>query len=119
AHQRRCASRRFGEGAVPTSLCYRGSTMQKRAGRTAKVSISIDREDLKALKQRAKRLHGGNVSAVIAELAADARLLEGMSDLVEWLGGPSLTNEDRERIDAELRGDARPTRKQSKPKRVA
>ena len=72
--------------------------MRKRAGVTEKISVSLDRDDLKALKKRAKRLYGGNVSAVIAELAGDARLLEGMHDLVGWLGGPSLTNEDRKEL---------------------
>jgi hypothetical protein len=76
--------------------------MKSRAGVTEKISISIHRDDLKALKKRAKRLHGGNVSAVIAELAADARLLEGMNDLIDWLGGPSLTDAERKKIDREL-----------------
>lgn len=88
--------------------------MKKRAGMTEKISISLDRDDLKALKRRAKRLHGGNVSAVIAELAADARLLEGMNDLVGWLGGPSLTDDDRERLDREMRRRVPSSKKKSK-----
>jgi hypothetical protein len=100
-------------------LCYHGSTMRKRAGTTEKISVSLDREDLKALKQRAKRLYDGNVSAVIAELAADARLLEGMHDLVEWLGGPSLTDEDRKRIDREWRPQAPARKRKSKPEKAA
>lgn len=82
--------------------------MQGRAGRTEKVSISIDREDLQALKRRAKRLYEGNLSAVVAELAQDAKLLEGMSDLVDFLGGPTLTDEDRKQIDRERRPSGRP-----------
>ena len=92
--------------------------MSKRAGVTEKISISINREDLKALKRRAKRLHDGNVSAVIAELAADAKLLEGMNDLVDWLGGPSLTEEDRTSIDREQRGTA-PAKRKSKANKAA
>ena len=75
--------------------------MAKRPGITEKISISVRQSDLAALRKRAKRLYGGNVSAVIAELAADAALLEGMHDLVERLGGASLTNEDRESLDRE------------------
>ncbi len=92
----------------------------KRAGTTEKISISLKQEDLKALKKRAKRLYDGNVSAVIAELAADAKLLEGMHDLVNWLGGPSLTVEDRQRIDREWRGES-PAKKKKKttPKNAA
>ncbi len=93
--------------------------MKKRAGVTEKISISLHREDLKALKKRAKRLHGGNVSAVITELAADAGLLEGMNELVDWLGGPSLTNDDRERLDREMRGERPASKKKSKSKKAA
>jgi len=87
--------------------------MPKRAGITQKVSISLNREDLRALKRRAKRLYGGNVSAVIAELAADAKLLEGMQELVDWLGGPALTAKDRAAIDLEWRGRS-PKKKKAK-----
>ena len=90
--------------------------MSKRAGVTEKISISIPRDDLRALKKRAKRLYDGNVSAVIAELAADAKLLEGMNDLVNWMGGPSLTADDRKRIDRDLRVEARVAKKKSKSK---
>lgn len=92
--------------------------MAKRAGITEKLSISLRHEDAMALKRRAKRLYGGNVSAVVAELAADARLLEGMNDLVHWLGGPSLTDEDRKQLDRELRGDV-PTKKAKAKKKKA
>jgi len=75
--------------------------MAKRAGVTEKISISVRSSDLASLRKRAKRLYGGNVSAVIAELAADAALLEGMHELVGRLGGPSLTDADRESLDRE------------------
>ena len=82
-------------------MCYPGSIVSKRPGITRKISISLRSSDLASLRRRAKRLYGGNVSAVIAELAADAALLEGMNDLVSQLGGPGLTDEDRERFDVE------------------
>ncbi|MCC6900539.1 MAG: hypothetical protein IT377_16290 [Polyangiaceae bacterium] len=84
--------------------------MAARVGPTEKISISVKRSDLASLRRRAKRLYGGNVSAVIAELAADAALLEGMHALVDRLGGPSLTAGDRLRLDADWRRPARPTR---------
>jgi hypothetical protein len=85
--------------------------MSKRAGATEKISISVRSADLSALRRRAKRLHGGNLSAVIAELAADAALLEGMQDLVDRLGGPILTDEDREGLDREWTTPRTPGRK--------
>jgi hypothetical protein len=81
--------------------------MRKRPGGTEKISISIGTSDLASLQRRAKRLYGGNVSAVIAELAADAALLEGMHELVGALGGPLLTDREREALDREW---ARPPR---------
>ncbi|MCL2726501.1 MAG: hypothetical protein FWD69_18940 [Polyangiaceae bacterium] len=40
--------------------------MNTRAGITKKVSLSVRADDLKIIKERARRLHGGNVSAVVA-----------------------------------------------------
>lgn len=94
--------------------------MAKRAGVTEKISISVRRSDLASLRRRAKRLYDGNVSAVIAELAADAALLEGMHDLVEQLGGPSLTDDDRKQLDAEWASPAATaTKRRGKPKKRA
>lgn len=93
--------------------------MKRRAGVTQKISISLSRSDLASLKKRAKRLYAGNVSAVISELAADAALLEGMHDLVNWLGGPSLTDRDRQAIDREWAAPARAAKRTRKPTKAA
>ena len=93
--------------------------MEKRAGVTQKISISLSRDDLAALRKRANRLYAGNVSAVIAELAADAKLLEGMDHLVDWLGGRSLSDEARKRIDQEWRRAGPAKKKRAKPKKAA
>ncbi len=91
--------------------------MPKRAGDTVKVSISLHKDTVAALRKRAKRLYGGNLSAVVAELAEDARLLEGMDALIESLGGPSLTDEARARIDAEWAGRPAPVPEKSKKRK--
>lgn len=100
-------------------LCYRGSIMKKRAGVTEKISISLSRSELASLKKRAKRLYAGNVSAVISELAADAALLEGMHELVGWLGGPSLTERERNAIDREWSEQPRVPKRVRKGKKAA
>ena len=89
---------------------------KKREGVTEKISISLSRSDLASLKKRAKRLYGGNVSAVISELAADSALLEGMHELVGWLGGPSLTDGDRQALDKEWSGQTRTAKRPRKKK---
>ena len=57
-----------------------------RAGQTEKVSISLDRSDLKLLRTRARRLYGGNLSAAIADGVRRIREEEGRRALVAWLG---------------------------------
>jgi len=89
--------------------------MAKRAGVTSKVSLSVHCDDLAMLKRRAKRLHGGNVSAVFAELIAAIKRQEAWDEAVAWYGKPIvLSDEDRESIDGELLGEGRrrtPTKK--------
>jgi len=82
--------------------------MAKRAGVTEKVSLSVNREDLAMLKKRAKRLHGGNVSALFAELIAEVRRREAWERAVAWYGKPiEVSEEERASIDREIFGDAR------------
>lgn len=104
-------------------LCYPGRTMPvakrtanrptRRAGRTEKVSISLNRADVSLLQKRARRLYGGNLSAVIADGVQRVREEEGREALVAWLGAAGhLTAEQRESIRAEWRGaPTRPRRR--------
>ena len=81
---------------------------KKRPGGTEKLSISLPREQVAFLRLWANRGHGGNLSAVLstvlAELAEDEARFEAMGRLIEKLGGPILTDEDRERLDREFAG---------------
>ena len=91
--------------------------MAKRAGVTAKVSLSVDRKDLALIKQRAKRLHGGNVSALFAELISEIKRREAWDRAVAWYGEPIVLEDgEREVIDRELLG--RVGRGQRRPKRA-
>jgi hypothetical protein len=75
----------------------------KRSGKTRSISVSLDDATYAALKKRAARLHGGNLSAVIIEMGAAAKRLEAMSAFAEWAGFAPLTDEEREEIDREWR----------------
>ena len=78
-----------------------------RAGNTEKVSISLDRSDLKLLRTRARRLYGGNLSAVVAEGVRRIREEEGRQALVAWLGDAAdATPAELEAIRDEWRADA-------------
>ena len=68
------------------------------------------------LKKRAKRLHGGNVSAVFAELIAEIRRREAWDRATTWYGEPIvLTDAERTAIDRELLGDVSGKRARRKP----
>lgn len=70
----------------------------------AKVSISIDDADLAWLKRRARRLHGGNLSAAVAEGTRLVRHNEALGELLDELGAPELTPSELEAITAEIEG---------------
>lgn len=80
--------------------------MKRKNGiHAVKISVSVAEDDLVVLRRRAKRLYGGNLSAVIHEMAVKTRRQEAMENLVDSLGGPSLTDEARRAIDAEWAGE--------------
>ncbi len=63
------------------------------------------------LRKRARRLHGGNLSAVVADSVRLIREEEGREALVSWLGdAAAATDAQRDSIRAEWRG--RPARRQ-------
>jgi hypothetical protein len=101
--------------ATTSERAVRVGVRTPRSGRTEKISVSLDRGDLQALRRRAKRLYGGNVSAAIAEGARRIREEEGREKLVAWLGDSSKTTpEERDALRAEwnsARGKSRPPRK--------
>ena len=76
----------------------------KRAGTTEKVSVSLQRDLLKTLKRRAKRLYAGNLSAVLTEVAEAAARLEAQDDLIKHFGWGPLSDAERAEIDAEWYG---------------
>ena len=88
--------------------------MAKRAGVTEKVSASLNKADLAVLRKHAKRLHGGNVSAVFADLVTEIKRREAWERAVAWYGSPIvLSEQERNAIDDELLGRApsRPVRR--------
>jgi hypothetical protein len=77
----------------------------------AKVTISIDADDLRWLRKRAKRLHDGNLSAAVAEGTRLVRDREALGALLDGLGAPQLSEREIDAASAELMGQARPTRR--------
>ena len=90
----------------------------KRAGTTEKVSVSLQRDLLKTLKRRAKRLYAGNLSAVLTEVAEAAARLEAQDDLISHFGWGPLSDAERAEIDAEWYAPS-PEQKKRKKKTAA
>jgi hypothetical protein len=72
-----------------------------RGIQSSKISVSVSKVDLQNLKQRAKRLHGGNISAVVHEMAEQAAKQEAIDRLWQELGQPTVSDADWTAIVAE------------------
>jgi hypothetical protein len=89
----------------------------RRAGRTVKISVSLDRDEVAILRRRARESYGGNLSAAFSEAARWIRQREARRRLIDMLGGPTLTAKTATAIDAEQErrppGPGKPPRKRA------
>ena len=74
---------------------YYDAKMQKRAGGTTHLSISLPTEEAKILKRRAKR--GGNVSRVVSEAIRYIAYEEGRDALLDSFGSKGRPTRDEAR----------------------
>jgi hypothetical protein len=89
-------------------MCY---TAIMRPGRTRTTSFSLDDATLESLKALAARRHKGNVSALLAEVAAREAKFAAAEAFFEKYGVPPLDEEAIERIEAEWHREAPAKRK--------
>ena len=83
-------------------MCY---TASMRPGRTKTTSFSLDEATLENLKALAARRHKGNVSALLAELAARESKFIAAEAFFDKYGVPPLDDKAMARIEAEWRGE--------------
>ena len=88
--------------------------MRRRAGKTVTISISVDEETQRLLKAEAKRNYGGNVSALVAAIAREAKRQSALEWLLQRAGTLPMTDEDRAALLAEI--DGKPSRKKRRPR---
>jgi hypothetical protein len=74
----------------------------RRAGATKTIGVSVDPGTKRALKALAAEKHGGNVSALITDMTAEALRRAAFERAWRWYGGPEPTAAARAKIDAEL-----------------
>jgi post-segregation antitoxin (ccd killing protein) len=86
--------------------------MAKRAGKTATFSISVDAATQRILKEEAKRSYGGNVSALVAAIAKEAKRQSALDWLLQRPGTTRMTDAERDALLAEI--DGKPVKKRGR-----
>jgi hypothetical protein len=71
----------------------------------------VSEDDLKVISARAKRLHHGNIYAVVHEMVAALKREEAANELLEMLGGERITAEEMQVIRDEVALAPTPPRK--------
>lgn len=91
---------------------------QRRKGATETFSVSVDRETKRLLKEAADQDHGGNVSALITELAREAARRKAAGEFLRGMGVPRMTEEEADAFEKEISTEL-DAQKRSKPRRVS
>jgi hypothetical protein len=73
----------------------------RRPGATETFSVSVDRRTKRRLKALAKMNYGGNVSALITDLAREGERQAAFERAWRWYGGPEPTPAESTAIRAE------------------
>jgi post-segregation antitoxin (ccd killing protein) len=84
-----------------------------RPGRTRTFSISVDDETRETLKEAARRLYDGNVSALVTALARELKRKQALEWLLAASGVPRMTDAEADALVAEIEGRA-PARKRAR-----
>jgi len=79
----------------------RASKKTRRPGSTETFSVSVDHSTKVRLKTLARARHGGNVSALITELALEGERLAAFEAAWRWYGGPEPTADESAALRAE------------------
>lgn len=102
------------------ALCYISSMKrQRRAGATETFSVSVDPETKNALRALADSAYGGNLSALVTELAEDARRRLAAGAFLKRNKLRGATAEEAASIEAELEREVAAWTKRRKGRRVA
>ena len=78
--------------------------MKPRSGKTVTFSISVDEETQRILKAEAKRNYDGNVSALVAAIAREAKRQSALQWLLQRSARPPMTEGERDALLAEIDG---------------
>lgn len=79
----------------------KATSKKRRPGATETFSVSVDRITKRRLKTLARARHGGNVSALITELALEGERQAAFERAWQWYGGPEPTADELAMLRAE------------------
>jgi hypothetical protein len=70
--------------------------------RSRKISVSVSAEDLAVLSARAKRMHRGNLSAVVHDMVVTLKREQALDELLGVLGADRVTEAEKQRLREEI-----------------
>lgn len=103
-------------------MCYNLSmkrSKQRRAGMTETFSISVDPKTKQALRKLADAEYQGNLSALVTDLAEEARRRLAAGAYLKRHGIAALDKTEAAALEASLAREVAAARKQRKTRRVA
>ena len=92
---------------------------KRRVGATETFSVSVDPETKKALRALADAEFGGNLSALVTDLAEDARTRKAAGDFLQRHKLPKLTAHAAASLHAEIDAEVAASKRKSKKRSAA
>jgi hypothetical protein len=89
------------------------------AQKARKVTISLDADVIGWVKRHARREHGGNVSASVADCVEAMRRREHLHNFLRMSGAPTLSADEVAQLLTEIRGGQRTAKVGRRGKRHA
>ncbi|MDX2053269.1 MAG: hypothetical protein SFV15_12800 [Polyangiaceae bacterium] len=92
---------------------------QRRAGATETFSVSVDPETKRALRALADSAFGGNMSALVTDLAEDARRRTAAGKFLRRKGLPDVTTQQADAIQRQINDEIAALRKRRTKRKAA
>lgn len=101
--------------------CYMVSmkTKQRRTGATETFSVSVDPETKRALRALADSAFGGNLSALVTDLAEEARRRMAAGRYLQRHGIADVTGKEADAIQLQIKREVSASRKRGSRRRAA
>ncbi len=106
---------------VVAGLCYTFSMKRKtrRAGATQTFSVSVDVETKRALRALADHAFNGNLSALVTDLAQEARRRMAAGAYIKRHGIPELTPVEADQVQAAIERELSTAKGRRRRRKVA